>query len=64
MQETGLSLLFVVVLEHFEQVMADSFMDCVNCLMAFANSKSQSAPRTSLKAIALLRICEERLAEV
>ncbi|KAG0581756.1 hypothetical protein KC19_3G006400 [Ceratodon purpureus] len=52
-----------VVLEHFEQVMADSFMDCVNCLMAFANNKSQSRPRTSLKAIALLRICEERLAE-
>ncbi|KAG0615776.1 hypothetical protein M758_5G066100 [Ceratodon purpureus] len=52
-----------VILEHFEQVMADSFMDCVNCLMAFANYKSQSSPRTSLKAIALLRICEERLAE-
>lgn len=52
-----------VVLEHFEQVMADSFMDCVNCLIAFANNKSQSSARTSLKAIALLRICEERLAE-
>lgn len=37
-------------------------MDCVNCLIRFANNKSSH--RISLKAIALLRICEDRLAEV
>ena len=51
-----------VVLEHFEQIVGDCFMDCVNCLMAFANNIV--SPRISLKAIALLRICEDRLAEV
>ncbi|XP_024526680.1 brefeldin A-inhibited guanine nucleotide-exchange protein 5 isoform X3 [Selaginella moellendorffii] len=50
-----------VVLENFDQVAGDCFMDCVNCLMAFANNKTSS--RISLKAIALLRICEDRLAE-
>ncbi|KAL9165509.1 hypothetical protein ABFS82_06G175400 [Erythranthe guttata] len=50
-----------VVLEHFDQVVGDCFMDCVNCLIGFANNKS--SPRISLKAIALLRICEDRLAE-
>ncbi|KAL2613840.1 hypothetical protein R1flu_025532 [Riccia fluitans] len=50
-----------VILEHFDQVVGDCFMDCVNCLIAFANNKL--SPRTSLKAIALLRICEDRLAE-
>lgn len=28
-----------VVLEHFDQVVGDCFMDCVNCLIAFANNK-------------------------
>eukprot|EP00897_Mesotaenium_endlicherianum_P003192 jgi/Mesen1/2900/ME000175S02055 len=51
-----------VVLEHFDQVVGDCFMDCVNCLIAFANNKI--SPRISLKSIALLRICEDRLAEV
>ncbi|KAI3852911.1 hypothetical protein MKW92_028883 [Papaver armeniacum] len=50
-----------VILEHFDQVVGDCFMDCVNCLIGFANSKSSH--RISLKAIALLRICEDRLAE-
>ncbi|KAJ3670258.1 hypothetical protein LUZ60_010582 [Juncus effusus] len=50
-----------VILEHFDQVVADCFMDCVNCLIGFANNKT--SPRISLKAIALLRICEDRLAE-
>ncbi|MQL87481.1 hypothetical protein Taro_020024 [Colocasia esculenta] len=50
-----------VILEHFDQVVGDCFMDCVNCLIGFANNKSSS--RISLKAIALLRICEDRLAE-
>ncbi|CAI0448209.1 unnamed protein product [Linum tenue] len=50
-----------VVLEHFDQVVGDCFMDCVNCLIRFANNKSSH--RISLKAIALLRICEDRLAE-
>ncbi|CAI9269082.1 unnamed protein product [Lactuca saligna] len=50
-----------VILEHFDQVVGDCFMDCVNCLISFANSKSSH--RISLKAIALLRICEDRLAE-
>lgn len=50
-----------VILEHFDQVVGDCFMDCVNCLIGFANSKS--SPRISLMAIALLRICEDRLAE-
>ncbi|XP_071688034.1 brefeldin A-inhibited guanine nucleotide-exchange protein 5-like [Rutidosis leptorrhynchoides] len=50
-----------VVLEHFDQVVGDCFMDCVSCLISFANSKSSH--RISLKAIALLRICEDRLAE-
>lgn len=53
---------FAVILEHFDQVVGDCFMDCVNCLIRFANNKS--SPRISLKAIALLRICEDRLAEV
>lgn len=51
-----------VILEHFDQVVGDCFMDCVNCLIRFANNKI--SPRISLKAIALLRICEDRLAEV
>ncbi|KAD5802636.1 hypothetical protein E3N88_13996 [Mikania micrantha] len=50
-----------VILEQFDQVVDDCFMDCVNCLISFANCKS--SPRISLKAIALLRICEDRLAE-
>ncbi|KAK6144909.1 hypothetical protein DH2020_021729 [Rehmannia glutinosa] len=50
-----------VILEHFDQVIGDCFMDCVNCLIGFANNKSSH--RISLKAIALLRICEDRLAE-
>ncbi|XP_078429515.1 HOPM interactor 7 isoform X2 [Wolffia australiana] len=50
-----------VILEHFDQVVCDCFMDCVNCLIGFANNKC--SPRISLKAIALLRICEDRLAE-
>ncbi|XP_062190117.1 brefeldin A-inhibited guanine nucleotide-exchange protein 5-like [Phragmites australis] len=50
-----------VILEHFDQVVGDCFMDCVNCLIGFANNKC--TPRISLKAIALLRICEDRLAE-
>ncbi|XP_065849956.1 brefeldin A-inhibited guanine nucleotide-exchange protein 5 isoform X1 [Euphorbia lathyris] len=50
-----------VVLEHFDQVVGDCFMDCVNCLIRFANNKRSH--RISLKAIALLRICEDRLAE-
>ncbi|KAH9621241.1 hypothetical protein KSS87_019631 [Heliosperma pusillum] len=50
-----------VILEHFDQVAGDCFMDCVNCLIGFANNKSSH--RISLKAIALLRICEDRLAE-
>lgn len=53
---------FAVILEHFDQVVGDCFMDCVNCLIAFANNKV--SPQTSLKAIALLRICEDRLADV
>lgn len=55
-------LCFAVILEHFDQVVGDCFMDCVNCLIGFANNKC--TPRISLKAIALLRICEDRLAEV
>ncbi|KAJ8751100.1 hypothetical protein K2173_016281 [Erythroxylum novogranatense] len=51
-----------VILEHFDQVVGDCFMDCVNCLIRFANNKTSH--RISLKAIALLRICEDRLAEV
>ncbi|OIW00195.1 hypothetical protein TanjilG_29185 [Lupinus angustifolius] len=50
-----------VILEHFDQVVGDCFMDCVNCLIRFASNKSSH--RISLKAIALLRICEDRLAE-
>ncbi|XP_034700058.1 brefeldin A-inhibited guanine nucleotide-exchange protein 5 isoform X2 [Vitis riparia] len=50
-----------VILEHFDQVVGDCFMDCVNCLIGFSNNKSSH--RISLKAIALLRICEDRLAE-
>lgn len=53
---------FAVILEHFDQVVGDCFMDCVNCLIGFANNRSSH--RISLKAIALLRICEDRLAEV
>lgn len=53
---------FAVILEHFDQVVGDCFMDCVNCLIRFANNRTSH--RISLKAIALLRICEDRLAEV
>ncbi len=49
-----------VILE--DQVLGDCFVDCVTCLLAFANNKISS--RSSLKAIALLRICEDRLADV
>ncbi len=52
--------IYAVILEH--QVLGDCFVDCVTCLIAFANNKISS--RTSLKAIALLRICEDRLADV
>nr|GEV71091.1 brefeldin A-inhibited guanine nucleotide-exchange protein 5 [Tanacetum cinerariifolium] len=51
-----------VILEHFDQVVGDCFMDSVTCLIGFANNKTSH--RISLKAIALLRICEDRLAEV
>lgn len=51
-----------MILEHFDQVVGDCFMDCVNCLIRFANNRTSH--RISLKAIALLRICEDRLAEV
>ncbi|XP_074310363.1 brefeldin A-inhibited guanine nucleotide-exchange protein 5-like [Silene latifolia] len=47
-----------VILEHFDQVVGYCFMDCVNCLIEFANNKSSH--RISLKAIEL---CEDRLAE-
>ncbi|KAH6769452.1 HOPM interactor 7 [Perilla frutescens var. frutescens] len=50
-----------VILEHFNQVIVDCFMDCVNCLIGFANNKSSVS--ISLKAIALLRISEDRLSE-
>ncbi|KAK4266036.1 hypothetical protein QN277_027011 [Acacia crassicarpa] len=50
-----------VILEHFDQVVGDCFMDCVNCLIRFANNKVSHG--ISLKAIAVLRICEDRLAE-
>ncbi|KAL8122263.1 hypothetical protein AgCh_018854 [Apium graveolens] len=50
-----------VILEHFHQVVGDCFMDCVNCLIGFANNKTSHS--ISLKAIALLRICEDRLSE-
>ncbi|CAA0841110.1 HOPM interactor 7 [Striga hermonthica] len=51
-----------VILEHFNQVVGDCFMDCVSCLVGFANNKCSLS--ISLKAVALLRICENRLAEV
>ncbi|GKV00013.1 hypothetical protein SLEP1_g12776 [Rubroshorea leprosula] len=50
-----------VTLEHFDQVVGDCFMDCINCLIRFANNKCSHS--ISLKAIALLHICEDRLAE-
>ncbi|GFP95753.1 brefeldin a-inhibited guanine nucleotide-exchange protein 5 [Phtheirospermum japonicum] len=50
-----------IVERAFENVIGDCFMDCVNCLIGFANNKC--SPSISLKAIALLRICENRLAE-
>ncbi|XVE97802.1 hypothetical protein REPUB_Repub03eG0050400 [Reevesia pubescens] len=59
--ESAFENLEQVILEHFDQVVGDCFMDCVNCLIRFANNKTSH--RISLKAIALLRICEDRLAE-
>ncbi|KAL0403408.1 UNVERIFIED_CONTAM: Brefeldin A-inhibited guanine nucleotide-exchange protein 5, partial [Sesamum radiatum] len=50
-----------LIVDCIVQVVGDCFMDCVNCLIGFANNKSSH--RISLKAIALLRICEDRLAE-
>ncbi|KAL9687797.1 hypothetical protein QQ045_032204 [Rhodiola kirilowii] len=50
-----------VILELFDQVVGDCFVDCVNCLARFANNKGSHS--ISLKAIALLRICGDRLAE-
>ncbi|MBA0744872.1 hypothetical protein Gogos_007475 [Gossypium gossypioides] len=51
-----------ILLERFDQVVGDCFMDCINCLIRFANNKTSH--HISLKAVALLRICENRLAEV
>ncbi|XP_039032655.1 brefeldin A-inhibited guanine nucleotide-exchange protein 5-like [Hibiscus syriacus] len=59
--ESAFENLEQVILEHFDQVVGDCFMDCVNCLIRFANNKTSH--RISLKAVALLRICEDRLAE-
>ncbi|TYG66962.1 hypothetical protein ES288_D05G041000v1 [Gossypium darwinii] len=50
-----------ILLERFDQVVGDCFMDCINCLIRFANNKTSH--HISLKAVALLRICENRLAE-
>nr|GMC77338.1 brefeldin A-inhibited guanine nucleotide-exchange protein 5 [Ipomoea batatas] len=50
-----------VILEHFDRIVGNSFVDCVSCLIGFANNKCSH--RISLKAIALIRICEDRLAE-
>ncbi|XP_047309757.1 brefeldin A-inhibited guanine nucleotide-exchange protein 5-like [Impatiens glandulifera] len=50
-----------VILEHFNNIAGDCFLDCVNCLIGFANNKRSYG--ISLKAIALLRICEDRFAE-
>ncbi|XP_019193476.1 PREDICTED: brefeldin A-inhibited guanine nucleotide-exchange protein 5-like [Ipomoea nil] len=50
-----------VILEHFDRIVGNSFEDCVSCLIGFANNKCSH--RISLKAIALIRICEDRLAE-
>ncbi|XP_042036168.1 brefeldin A-inhibited guanine nucleotide-exchange protein 5-like isoform X2 [Salvia splendens] len=50
-----------VILEHFDQVIVECFMDFLNCLIGFANNKS--SVEVSLKAIALLRISENRLSE-
>ncbi|TYG66964.1 hypothetical protein ES288_D05G041000v1 [Gossypium darwinii] len=51
-----------ILLERFDQVVGDCFMDCINCLIRFANNKTSH--HISLKAVALLRICENRLAEL
>lgn len=51
-----------VILEHFDRIVGNSFVECVSCLIGFANNKCSH--RISLKAIALIRICEDRLAEV
>ncbi|KAG4144466.1 hypothetical protein ERO13_D05G038800v2 [Gossypium hirsutum] len=50
-----------ILLERFDQIVGDCFMDCINCLIRFANNKTSH--HISLKAVALLRICENRLAE-
>ncbi|XP_051120152.1 brefeldin A-inhibited guanine nucleotide-exchange protein 5-like isoform X2 [Andrographis paniculata] len=50
-----------VILEHFDRFMGHCFMDCVNCLMDFANNKASRG--VSLKAVALLHICADRFAE-
>ncbi|EPS63520.1 hypothetical protein M569_11264, partial [Genlisea aurea] len=50
-----------VILEHFDNVFRDCFLDCMNCLIGFMKNRCSSS--ISLKAIALLRICENRLAE-
>ena len=55
----GVSNMLKFCSHHFDQVVGDCFMDCVNCLIRFANNKSSH--RISLKAIAILRICEDRL---
>ncbi|KAL0402578.1 UNVERIFIED_CONTAM: Brefeldin A-inhibited guanine nucleotide-exchange protein 5, partial [Sesamum latifolium] len=59
--DDDLEAIVEIILEQFDQVIGDCFMDCVNCLIRFANNRS--AQGISLKAIALLRICENRLAE-
>ncbi|RAL43783.1 hypothetical protein DM860_014284 [Cuscuta australis] len=50
-----------VIVEHFDRIVGNCFVDCVSCLVGFA--KSMCSHRISLKAIALIRICEDRLAE-
>ncbi|XP_038991495.1 brefeldin A-inhibited guanine nucleotide-exchange protein 5-like [Hibiscus syriacus] len=55
------SRFFEVILEHFDQVVGDCLWTVSTVLLGFANNKASH--RISLKAVALHRICEDRLAE-
>ncbi|CAH9130093.1 unnamed protein product [Cuscuta epithymum] len=59
--ETAFENVEQVILEHFDQIVGNCFVDCVSCLIGFA--KNMCSHRISLKAIALIHICEDRLAE-
>jgi guanine nucleotide-exchange factor len=55
----GFELLVDIVQKYFAQVNESFFVDCVNCIVAFANSRTFTV--NSVKAIELLTLCATEL---